>query len=60
MAEHFKDYLAEQMKDPEFAAAYTSISAEEDARLAEIQKRQDSNTPQAADSVDIVEEKNNE
>lgn len=30
----FNDYLAEQMKDPEFRAAYEQISAEEDARLA--------------------------
>lgn len=32
----FEDYLAEQMKDPEFAAAYVEVSAEEDAKLAEI------------------------
>lgn len=34
----FSDYLAEQMKDPEFAAAYKEVSAAEDARLAEIRR----------------------
>jgi hypothetical protein len=30
----FRSYLAAQMKDPEFRAAYEQISAEEDAKLA--------------------------
>jgi hypothetical protein len=30
----FKEFLAEQMRDPEFRAAYEQISAEEDAKLA--------------------------
>jgi hypothetical protein len=30
----FKEFLAEQMKDPEFHAAYEQISAEEDAKFA--------------------------
>lgn len=29
----FMDYLNEQLKDPEFAKAYASISAEEDLKL---------------------------
>lgn len=29
----FQEFLAEQMKDPEFAAAYTETSAEENVKL---------------------------
>jgi hypothetical protein len=29
----FKEFLAEEMKDPEFAEEYERVSAEEDAKL---------------------------
>lgn len=35
-----KDYLAEQMKDPEFRDAYEQISAEADEKLAEAMKQE--------------------
>ena len=40
LGQPFKDVLAEQMKDPEFAAAYEEISAEEDMICAVSDSRQ--------------------
>jgi hypothetical protein len=37
----FKDYFDEQMRDPEFAAAYAKVSAEVDREFAAVTALQD-------------------